>query len=143
MEFIERAARLPNVETTTFESHMENLIAAAVGVVAMGGYNTFCEILSFDKPALLVPRTEPRREQLIRASRAEALGLVRTLPANSSRDPWLMAKHLHALPDQPTPSRVRIPGLLDGLEEINRATDQWLAVTPLPRPRESVPLWVN
>lgn len=36
-------------------------------VVAMGGYNTFCEILSFDKPALIVPRVKPRLEQAIRA----------------------------------------------------------------------------
>ena len=43
----------------------------------MGGYNTFCEILSFDKRALIVPRTAPRMEQIIRASpRAEELGLV-------------------------------------------------------------------
>ena len=33
----------------------------------MGGYNTYCEILSFDKPALIVPRMRPRLEQLIRA----------------------------------------------------------------------------
>ena len=32
----------------------------AAGIVAMGGYNTFCEILSFDKRALIIPRTVPR-----------------------------------------------------------------------------------
>ena len=37
----------------------------------MGGYNTFCEVLSFDKPAVIVPRTAPRLEQYIRACRAE------------------------------------------------------------------------
>ena len=42
----------------------------------MGGYNTYCEILSFDRPALIVPRVAPRQEQLIRAQRASALGLV-------------------------------------------------------------------
>jgi predicted glycosyltransferase len=42
----------------------------------MGGYNTFCEILSFDKPALIVPRTAPRLEQWIRARRFAELGLV-------------------------------------------------------------------
>ena len=46
---------------------MEELIAGAKAVVAMGGYNTYCEILSFDKPALIVPRVAPREEQLIRA----------------------------------------------------------------------------
>ena len=38
-------------------------MARAIGVVAMGGYNTFCEILSFDKRAIIVPRTAPRMEQ--------------------------------------------------------------------------------
>ena len=51
----------------------------ATAVVAMGGYNTFCEILSLDKRALIVPRTQPRLEQHIRAVEAERLGLVRML----------------------------------------------------------------
>jgi predicted glycosyltransferase len=33
----------------------------------MGGYNTVCEIISQKKPFLIVPRTVPREEQLIRA----------------------------------------------------------------------------
>lgn len=39
----------------------------AAAVVAMGGYNTVCEVMSTDTPALIVPRVHPRREQLIRA----------------------------------------------------------------------------
>jgi predicted glycosyltransferase len=42
----------------------------------MGGYNTVCELLSFRKRALVVPRVTPRREQLIRAERLSALGLL-------------------------------------------------------------------
>ena len=64
------------VEAITFDTHLEELMDRAVGVVAMGGYNTFCEILSFDKRAIIVPRTAPRLEQYIRASRAQDLGLV-------------------------------------------------------------------
>ena len=61
--FQERAARLDRVNVITFETRFERLLECAVGVVAMGGYNTFCEILSFNKPALIVPRTRPRQEQ--------------------------------------------------------------------------------
>ena len=43
------------------------------------GYNTVCEVLSFAKPALIVPRVRPRCEQLIRAERLRALGLVDVL----------------------------------------------------------------
>ena len=55
----------------TFDAHVELLMERAVGVVAMAGYNTFCEILSLDKRAILVPRVLSRaREQVMRAQRA-------------------------------------------------------------------------
>ena len=76
----------------------------AVGVVAMAGYNTFCEILSLDKRAILVPRTKPREEQLLRALRAAELGLVRTLDPRGAHDPDVMAAALRGLADQPLPS---------------------------------------
>src|SRR5438552_15422158 len=55
------------------------LVNAADRIIAMGGYNTVCEVLSFEKPALIVPRTRPRREQWIRAQRLAALGLIDVL----------------------------------------------------------------
>jgi len=124
--FIARAARLPKVRTITFDAHLENLMARAAGVVAMGGYNTFCEILSFDKPALIVPRTAPRLEQFIRAQRAAELGLVAVLPDNDGRDPRAMAAALLHLMQQPPPSAVVVPGLLDGMASVNRLTQKWL-----------------
>ena len=125
-EFMARVSLLERVHAITFEANVENLIAAALGIVAMGGYNTFCEILSFDKPALIVPRTEPRLEQYIRASRAQALGLIRMLDAGCYTGAERMAAALHALPYQPKPSAVRIPGLLDGLEVIGDFVHRWL-----------------
>jgi predicted glycosyltransferase len=125
--FDRRAARLRDVQIMSFVSHMESLIVAASGVVAMCGYNTFCEILSFDKPSLLVPRTAPRLEQYIRASRAQELGLAAMLaPSGDARDVERMAKLLVALPDQPLPSSVPIPGLLDGHMVIPERTTRWL-----------------
>jgi len=52
------------------------LIRRAESVVAMGGYNTVCEVLVAGTRALIVPRATPRREQLIRAERMSELGLV-------------------------------------------------------------------
>jgi predicted glycosyltransferase len=40
----------------------------AAAVVSMGGYNTVCEIMSTNVPALIVPRTQARAEQRIRAT---------------------------------------------------------------------------
>jgi predicted glycosyltransferase len=55
------------------------LLRRADRVIAMGGYNTVCEVLSFEKPALIVPRIHPRREQWIRAERLHARGLLDVL----------------------------------------------------------------
>jgi len=126
-EFKHRVEMLPNVHSTTFESNLENLISKASGVVAMGGYNTFCEILSFDKPSLVVPRTVPRLEQYIRASRAQDLGLVSMVVDDGERDPREMAEAIRTLPARPKPSEVHLPGLLDGFSHINATVDQWLS----------------
>lgn len=125
-DFMARVSLLERVHAITFDANVETLMAAASGIVAMGGYNTFCEILSFDKPALIVPRTEPRLEQYIRAFRAQALGLTRMLDAGCDTGAERMAAALRALPHQPKPSEVRIPGLLDGLEVIGDFLHRWL-----------------
>jgi predicted glycosyltransferase len=116
----ERVSRLPRVKAVVFDAYLESLMARAAGVVAMGGYNTFCEILSFDKRAVIVPRRVPRMEQHIRASRARDLGLCTMLDDDGGRDPAAMATALRQLPQQRLPSEIVIPGLLDGLINLNR-----------------------
>ncbi len=118
-KFMKRIERLDRVEAITFDTGFESLLARAKGVVAMGGYNTFCEILSFDRPALIVPRTVPRKEQLIRIKQASKLKLVQLLADDGGHDPKTMAVALHALAQQPAPSSVSIPGLLDGLDVVD------------------------
>ncbi|MEQ9815530.1 MAG: hypothetical protein RLO50_22350 [Azospirillaceae bacterium] len=122
--FIERADRLDDVEVITFDSRMERLVQESVGMVAMGGYNTFCEILSFDKRALLIPRTIPRMEQHIRASRAASLGLVTMLSPDEEATTARMVEALASLPYQHRPSEVVLPGLLEGLDNVDRLVSQ-------------------
>jgi len=130
--FAKRASQLERVETITFDPHLESLMTHAAGVVAMGGYNTFCEILSFNKRALIVPREKPRLEQRIRALRAQELGLSKVLINDGKRDPAQMATALRDMPKQHLPSEVVVPGLLEGLHNVNRLTTPWLhrAVDP-------------
>ena len=127
--FEERVAGLEGrVTAVGFESEIETLFAGAQGVVCMGGYNTFCEVLSFDKPAVIVPRTTPRLEQWIRASRAEDLGLVTML--DETRDGWTpqaMGRAVRALEKQPAPSTAIRGGLLDGLEYVTERVSALLA----------------
>jgi predicted glycosyltransferase len=125
-EFMQRVSQLEKVHAITFDAHVESLMAGAAGVVAMGGYNTFCEILSFDKPSVIVPRTVPRMEQYIRASRAQDLGLASMLVEDGVRNPAKMAEALRRLPEQSKPSDVHMPGMLDGLSVINGMVDEWL-----------------
>jgi predicted glycosyltransferase len=54
-------------------------LAAADAVFCMGGYNTTCEVLALAVPAVIVPRTTPRLEQLMRAQRLAGRGLVHWL----------------------------------------------------------------
>jgi predicted glycosyltransferase len=125
-EFMDRAAKLKRVDTITFHGQLETLVSRAAGVVAMGGYNTFCEVLSLDKRALIVPRTAPRLEQFIRTSRAADLGLVSMLNDDGSYDPGVMAAALRALPRQNRPSEVIVPGLLEGLQNVSRLVAPWI-----------------
>ena len=122
--FDARVARLGGrVTSMGFEARIESYFAGAVGVICMGGYNTFCEVLSFDKPAVIVPRTKPRLEQWIRASRAEDLGLVRML--DEFRDGLTteaMIAAIRALPELPKPSEAGADGLLDGLDAVIERT---------------------
>lgn len=122
----ESARDLPFVEIIEFDNHMEELIAGARAVVAMGGYNTYCEILSFDKPALIVPRVVPREEQLIRARRASELGLVEMLLPEEASDPQRMAKALQELPHRAPPSSSNSHMQLEGLPHISQIVEKWL-----------------
>ncbi|HEY7602205.1 MAG TPA: glycosyltransferase [Methylomirabilota bacterium] len=127
--FERRAARLPRVTTLEFHEHLENLIEKAAAVVCLGGYNTFCEVLSLKKRSLIVPRVTPRAEQLLRAQAAAGLGLAQTLDP-SRLTPDTLAEALIHLPDQPPPATQRVPGLLDGLRFINQAVAKWRVEGP-------------
>ena len=122
-----------------FDAKIEHLMKKATAIVAMGGYNTFCEILSFDKPALIVPRKTPRLEQAIRASCAERLGLVHQLDGldapdrgGTTRRRWRARSRPCA--HQPKPSEAIVPGLLDGLDRIEAITKPWLEAARRGRP---------
>jgi predicted glycosyltransferase len=107
-----RNARLRVIE---FVAESAALLSLADRVVAMGGYNTMCEILAAGKAALIVPRVEPRREQWIRAARLNEMGMISVV------DPCAIGSHeieqWLALPNPPTAS---VEGKIDfdGLSRI-------------------------
>ncbi|MCW5752534.1 MAG: hypothetical protein KIT81_15460, partial [Alphaproteobacteria bacterium] len=52
--------------------------------------------------------------------------LVRMLEDTGENDPRVMAAALRNLPSQRLPSDVVIPGLLEGLDNVNRLIRPWL-----------------
>ncbi len=72
----EAASARPDMTLLRFTPDLMPLLAGAERVVAMGGYNTVCELLRLGMPTLIVPRVQPRQEQLVRAERFAALGLL-------------------------------------------------------------------
>lgn len=125
-KLMRKGSKIPYIEVIEFDNRMEELIAGATAVVAMGGYNTYCEILSFDKPALVVPRVNPREEQLIRATRASELGLVEMLAPEESRQPLVLSKVLKALPHRAPPSKTSQALGLEGLPHISQIVSDLL-----------------
>ncbi len=78
-EIFDRARRL-GIRTYRFYRWMEKILAAADLVVAMGGYNTVCEVLTQKTPALIIPRENPRKEQLIRSQVLQSQGFIDYIP---------------------------------------------------------------
>jgi|GEM_PF-56597 UDP-glucuronate 4-epimerase len=88
------------VTVITMVDDMPSHLAAADAVVCMGGYNTTCEVLALAVPAVVIPRIQPRQEQLMRAERLSARGLVSWMhPA--SLTPTALAENIERVAAQP------------------------------------------
>jgi predicted glycosyltransferase len=89
---LERLSQGLRARVLEFRADMECLIQRAKAVVAMGGYNTTIELLAARKPALIVPRVEPRAEQLIRTRRLASLGLVEMIHPRDLTPPLMRSR---------------------------------------------------
>ncbi|MDQ3349465.1 MAG: hypothetical protein M3545_16050 [Acidobacteriota bacterium] len=105
----------PRLRVLDFLPEPPLLLNRADRVIAMGGYNTVCELLAFAKPALVVPRVTPRREQWIRAERLRQLGLIDALHPNAVT-PAALSEWLTA--DLPPATRARDLINLNGLDRL-------------------------
>ncbi len=110
------------------------LVQGAERVIAMGGYNTVCELLAAGSHPLVVPRTTPRAEQMVRARRMAALGLLDVCHPESL-GPGVLAEWL-ARPLPPQGRRRRID--LDGLARLPGLVDQLVAAQTAPAPAHEV-----
>jgi predicted glycosyltransferase len=96
-----RYEHLEDVRFRDFEPDLTHRYAKADVVVSMAGYNTVCELLSFGKRAVLVPRDKPVREQLIRARRLSELGFFDMVEPAELTPERLMSQVLNTLEAPP------------------------------------------
>jgi predicted glycosyltransferase len=110
--FIEKFSYLTDVEFREFEPELAPLYAEVDLVVSMAGYNTVCELLSSGCNAILVPRAEPVKEQLIRARLLAAEGLFDLVEPDALSPETLINKVLASLkPKINCPIRFDLQGL--------------------------------
>ena len=120
-----RAAKNPKLRLVEFTSEPAPLLRRADRVIAMGGYNTVCEVLCMEKSALIVPRTSPRTEQLIRAERFRNLGALDLLDP-ASMTPAALTDWLEREIQAPVGIADRID--FNGLSRIPHLATELLAV---------------
>jgi predicted glycosyltransferase len=98
-----------DVQVHRLRTDMDAVIAGARATVSMAGYSTVAEVVASGKPALLVPRAFPRDEQLRRARRLAAAGLVELLEPDAL-DPATLRDAFDRLLERPARAPQRSPG---------------------------------
>ena len=83
--------REPRITLLRSSRDMQGLRMASDLVVGMGGYNTVYECLASGVRLLAVPRTAPRREQLVRCRRLQELAALDLVEPAQARDPHVLA----------------------------------------------------
>lgn len=130
-----QAADNPDLRVLGFVPQMVSLMEQAERVVVMGGYNTVCEILSFHKMALVVPRVSPRLEQWIRAERLRDMGLLDIIHpdevSSAAISEWL--RH-----DASPPANVYARIDMNGLNRVSELVKEMIAASPRHSPGEAL-----
>jgi predicted glycosyltransferase len=116
------------IKIVDFLAEPAPLLERADCVIAMGGYNSVCDVLSFRKRALIVPRGLPRREQLLRAERLGAMGAFDVLDPSrltpAALAEWIGARGpRRAVPRIDVGGLTRLPALLASVLTADRDPD--------------------
>jgi predicted glycosyltransferase len=101
-------------------------VALADCVVSMAGYNTCCDLMSFRRPNVLVPRNGPVQEQRIRTDRLREWNIARVVHAPDATPAHLASEVDAALHGEEPPGA---PVSMDGLDNAVDAFDAALATT--------------
>jgi predicted glycosyltransferase len=113
--FRQNFSYLADVTFLDFEAELSLQYAQADLVVSQAGYNTVCELLSFSRRAILIPRAHPVREQLIRARLLSALGYFEVIEPQDLNSEFVISKVMAVLNSDPAAAGTLD---LDGLPRI-------------------------
>jgi predicted glycosyltransferase len=113
------------VEIHRFVPGLRAEVAVADCIVAMAGYNTVCDVLSYRRPAVFVPRSGPVREQSHRANRLQEWGAAEVVRPSelSSRE---LAKAIRSVISggEPPAPPVSLDGVRNALDVFDTALAQ-------------------
>ncbi|MFI2102894.1 glycosyltransferase family protein [Isoptericola sp. NPDC019693] len=130
-----------DLEVHAFVPDVVPLVEGSAAVVTMGGYNSVCELLASGRPGLVVPRTHPRAEQLVRACRLADLGLLDVLVGAIT--PERVGAWLARAAAGETLRRSEVDVDLDGLARVPELVDRLVhtaarptATTPCPQDQQ-------
>jgi predicted glycosyltransferase len=112
---LEHFGAMSDVTFVDFEPDLVQRYAMADVVVAMAGYGTVCDLLSLGRKAVLVPRAQPVKEQLLRARLLTSRGYFQLIEPHKLTAGRLIAAVLAALDQVHQPS---IDVALDGLSTV-------------------------
>lgn len=118
------------VHTYDFRTDLVAFLRLASMSISMAGYNTVCELMALGTPAVVVPRTYPRVEQLLRAEAFANLGLLRVVRPEAL-SPATLRREVELQLNAPAERRRRTPveGLdFAGLSRVARRVRKHLGV---------------
>ena len=112
-----------DMRVVTYVKEADLLMHDVQRVICMGGYNSLLSVVSFEKPALIVPRVQPRMEQFLRAKsvrRSWVRGNTRPHQLSpAALHDWLQRPVSHC-PDR---SKIDLGGLDRVVEFVQAATN--------------------
>jgi len=124
----ERLVRLGDrfgVEVRRVVPELRSEVAKADCIVAMAGYNTVCDVLSYGRPAVLVPRSGPSLEQTLRADRLQSWNAAEVIrPSELSSRTMANAIRSVISRGEPATPPVSLDGLQNALDVFDTALAQ-------------------
>lgn len=114
-----------SVSVKRFHRNLPSLMPQFDAIVSMAGYNSCAEILQSGVPAIFLPRSFPRQEQLIRAVRLAQRGWAITMPQERP-DPHCLMDVIDTAINKPRSPRTEAD--LDGLRNLSALVGQHFGI---------------